>query len=91
MSDTISFAIGDVHGCAQKLQSLIAACEILSAGKGTRFILVGDYVDRGPNSKSVLDFLINEQSRDPSRVLVSVATTRRRFLPPRRLSALAAI
>lgn len=69
MSDVITFAIGDVHGCSQKLQSLIAACDVVSAGKQARFILVGDYVDRGPNPKSVLDFLIKEQSRDPYRFL----------------------
>ena len=65
----ITFAIGDVHGCLDKLRALIAACESICAGQDGRFILVGDYVDRGPDSKGVIDFLIGRQSCDPDRFI----------------------
>ena len=58
----ITVAIGDVHGSFDKLQSLLAACDRLCAGKDARFIFIGDYIDRGPRSKDVVDFLIAGQA-----------------------------
>jgi serine/threonine protein phosphatase 1 len=55
---TVTFAIGDVHGCFDKLELLIAACDLLSEGKDAHFVFIGDYVDRGPDSRRVIDFLI---------------------------------
>jgi serine/threonine protein phosphatase 1 len=43
----ISFAIGDIHECFDKLQSLLTACEGIGAGQRDRFLFVGDYIDRG--------------------------------------------
>jgi serine/threonine protein phosphatase 1 len=57
----ITFAIGDIHGCFDKLQSLLTACEGIGAGRRDRFLFVGDYIDRGADSKHVLDFLIRRQ------------------------------
>lgn len=50
-------AIGDIHGCAKTLQALL---ERLHSEFGTsrRYVFLGDYVDRGPDSKSVIDILI---------------------------------
>lgn len=45
-------AIGDVHGCAESLAALI---DTLDLQAGDHLVFVGDYVDRGPNSKSVID------------------------------------
>ena len=45
MDDVIAFAIGDIHGCFDKLTSLLSACDSIAAGKRTRFVFVGDYVD----------------------------------------------
>ncbi|WP_027544880.1 metallophosphoesterase family protein [Bradyrhizobium sp. WSM2254] len=67
MTDVITFAIGDVHGCSQKLERLIATCERVSARRQSRFILIGDYVDRGPDAKGGIDFLMKEQVRQPYR------------------------
>lgn len=67
MTDVITFAIGDVHGCSQKLERLIATCERVSTGRQSRFILIGDYVDRGPDAKGAIDFLMKEQVREPHR------------------------
>lgn len=67
MTDVITVAIGDVHGCSQKLEKLIVACERVDAGQQARFILLGDYVDRGPDAKGVIDLLMEKQLRDPER------------------------
>lgn len=58
MPDSNGFiAIGDVHGCPQSLKALLGKLdeEELSARK---IVFVGDYIDRGPDSKGVVDFLL---------------------------------
>ena len=54
------FAIGDVHGCSIALRRLDAE---LGFRPSDTVIMLGDYVDRGPDSKGVLDYLIGLQSR----------------------------
>ena len=49
-------AIGDIHGEYYKLQNLF---EKLSFSSNDTFVFLGDYIDRGPDSKKVIDFLIN--------------------------------
>ncbi|HUH67014.1 MAG TPA: metallophosphoesterase family protein [Syntrophales bacterium] len=51
------FAIGDIHGCKSHLERLISELDI----DADRDILVfmGDYVDRGPDPKGVIDFIID--------------------------------
>jgi serine/threonine protein phosphatase 1 len=49
-------AIGDVHGCITALTSLIDFVELRP---DDTIITLGDYVDRGPDSRAVLDFVIN--------------------------------
>lgn len=48
-------AIGDVHGCSETLKALI---EKLSPTREDHLLFIGDYTDRGPNSKAVIDQLI---------------------------------
>lgn len=45
-------AIGDIHGCAQTFKKLLERIEL---GKQDELILLGDMIDRGPDSKGVLD------------------------------------
>jgi len=49
--------VGDVHGESERLASVLASQVI----KGRRLIFVGDYIDRGPDSKGVLDLLVELQ------------------------------
>lgn len=49
------FAVGDVHGCFEELEALI---ERLPLDSNSVLVFLGDYVDRGPESKSVIDFII---------------------------------
>lgn len=45
--------IGDIHGCLGALDLVLQA-----AGPADRIITLGDYVDRGPDSRGVIDRLI---------------------------------
>ncbi|MBE1204589.1 serine/threonine protein phosphatase [Aminobacter carboxidus] len=60
LSDTVVYAVGDVHGCYQELASLehkiVADAATLPGRK--LIIMLGDYIDRGPDSARVLDHLI---------------------------------
>jgi serine/threonine protein phosphatase 1 len=67
MAGLITFAIGDIHGCLPELESLLAICERARAGRDARFVFIGDYIDRGPDSKEVIEFLIQRQCREPGR------------------------
>jgi serine/threonine protein phosphatase 1 len=67
VNSSITFAIGDIHGCFEKLKSLLAACDAFRGRQSAQFIFIGDYIDRGPQSKDVLDLLIKgggEQDRN---------------------------
>lgn len=48
-------AIGDIHGCAAALRALLAA---IDPRPDDTVVTLGDYVDRGLDSKGVLDELI---------------------------------
>lgn len=60
MEDTVVYAIGDVHGCYKELLSLEE--KIVLDGlqfRGRKIIvMLGDYIDRGPQSARVLDHLL---------------------------------
>ena len=55
------YAIGDVHGRLDLLRALIAAIDTEQKDAGTArptLVLLGDYVDRGPDSRVVVETLI---------------------------------
>jgi serine/threonine protein phosphatase 1 len=54
------FAIGDVHGCAKELNELL---EQLPLRSGDTVVFVGDYVDRGEDSRGVIDILLDLKKR----------------------------
>lgn len=47
-----TIAIGDIHGCDEALYALL---EAVAPVKDDLIILLGDYIDRGPNSRGVVD------------------------------------
>jgi len=60
------YAIGDVHGCADLLLSLIAKIEADAKGRenaDTTLIFLGDLIDRGPDSARVLNIVEDLKSR----------------------------
>lgn len=56
---SLTYAIGDIHGCLDKLRSLLLRCEMHAEGRPSAFVFVGDYIDRGPQSCGVIDCLID--------------------------------
>jgi serine/threonine protein phosphatase 1 len=50
------FAVGDIHGCFEKLETLMGILDI-NPGQDV-LVFVGDYIDRGPRSKDVVSYLI---------------------------------
>lgn len=53
-SSVLTFAIGDVHGCFAKLNKLMHRCGEYAGSRPHRFVLLGDYIDRGPESRPVI-------------------------------------
>lgn len=50
-----SYVIGDIHGCPDELATLI---EALPLDANDRLVFLGDYIDRGPDSKGVVSYLL---------------------------------
>lgn len=59
-SQSRRFVIGDIHGCSKALRTLI---ECIDPQPGDELVFLGDYVDRGPDSRGVIDQLIELQDR----------------------------
>lgn len=58
MSEQKFVAIGDIHGCPQSMKALL---EKLADYTDRTMVFIGDYIDRGANSKAVVDFLLDFQ------------------------------
>jgi serine/threonine protein phosphatase 1 len=55
-----TIAIGDIHGCSAALDELL---EAIHPQPDDTIVTLGDYVDRGPDSRGVIDRLIRLQSQ----------------------------
>ncbi len=51
------FAIGDIHGCVDQLDKMMSLINIKP--ERDTLVFIGDYIDRGPDSKAVVDCVIN--------------------------------
>ncbi|MEL6683248.1 MAG: metallophosphoesterase family protein [Pseudomonadota bacterium] len=56
MTDPV-YAIGDIHGQKAMLDSALALIEA-DGGQDAQIVFLGDYVDRGPDSRAVIETLI---------------------------------
>ena len=68
-----TYAIGDIHGHLDKLQALHALIESdrNACGDGEAPVVhIGDLVDRGPDSRGVIDYLIAAQARQAPWVVI---------------------
>lgn len=68
----VAFAIGDIHGRADLLAIMLEilereAAEALRSGGAPLVVFLGDYVDRGPASASVVDLLLQQRPTDCER------------------------
>ena len=61
-----TFAIGDIHGCLSALETLL---DFLNMRPDDRLVFLGDYVDRGPNSRGVIELLMR-LSQNPTHQFV---------------------
>ena len=61
--DTVVYAIGDLHGRADLLAELhrLIAIDVARRRQSRRVVVyLGDYIDRGPESRQVLDLLLDQ-------------------------------
>ena len=66
------YVVGDIHGCLDLLEALADAVERDDRKRGaseTTVVLLGDLVDRGPDSRGVIDFARRWQARRNVRIL----------------------
>lgn len=65
------YAIGDIHGCLEELGLMI---EFLKSseklGQQDQLVFIGDYVDRGPESKQVVQYLVDLSAEFPKTVFL---------------------
>ena len=52
------YAIGDLHGCPDELEVLLDA---IAPGDGDTVVFLGDYVDRGPAARQLIERLLGLQ------------------------------
>lgn len=52
-----AFAIGDIHGCSNTFKELLL--DKIKVDKSDTIYCVGDYIDRGNDSKGVIDFILD--------------------------------
>lgn len=67
------YAIGDIHGHLDLLQAahtLVEDDRAREGATGAPLIHIGDLVDRGPDSRGVIDHLVTQQASDPRLVVL---------------------
>jgi Calcineurin-like phosphoesterase len=58
-SDGRLFAIGDIHGCPDELAAML---QTIVPRSGDTVVFIGDYVDRGPSARDVVEQLLEFQN-----------------------------
>jgi serine/threonine protein phosphatase 1 len=67
MSEPRTFVIGDIHGCPDEVACLLDAIQPAS---GDTVVFLGDYVDRGPSPRAVIDRLLRLRHEGPQCVFL---------------------
>ena len=63
----ITYAISDIHGCSETLKSLLKKIKDFD-----KLIFLGDYIDRGPNSKEVIDIIRELQNKYGDKIVTLI-------------------
>jgi serine/threonine protein phosphatase 1 len=73
------YAIGDIHGCLNHLMNLL---ELVNPDLNRhKLVFIGDYLDRGPDSAKVVDFIINLKKKyNPANIICLMGNHERMFL-----------
>lgn len=65
------FAFGDIHGCFDELERVLQFLfDKQSAGVEDQFVFIGDYIDRGPASRQVIERLLRLKEDVPKTVFL---------------------
>ncbi|MGQ9687201.1 MAG: metallophosphoesterase family protein [Desulfobaccales bacterium] len=62
------YVIGDIHGCLAPLKRLLENLELDL--HRDRLLFVGDYIDRGPDSRGVVDYILGLRGRYPAENII---------------------
>jgi len=62
-----TFAIGDIHGDLKQLSKLMSRLPVLT--KDDTVVFMGDYLDRGPDSKGVIRYLMRLPAKTPAKIV----------------------
>jgi serine/threonine protein phosphatase 1 len=62
------FVIGDIHGYLNKLTELMS--KIHPDPQKDQLVFLGDYIDRGPQSKEVVDYVLKVKERFPRTIFL---------------------
>jgi serine/threonine protein phosphatase 1 len=62
------FAIGDIHGCYNKMRKIME--QIPFESERDQLVFLGDYIDRGVHSRQVLDYLVELKNKLPQTVFL---------------------
>lgn len=54
------WVVGDIHGCLTTFQHAVE--HIMRLEKVDQLVLLGDYIDRGPDNRGVLDYIMHLQN-----------------------------
>lgn len=65
-----TFAIGDIHGRLDVLDACIERIEQHRAGGAAKTVFLGDYIDRGPDSRGVIERLMEGSQTDMQWVIL---------------------
>ena len=65
------YAIGDMHGRSDVLADLLATIREDANGSPRELVFLGDYVDRGPDSRGVIDLILGEAD-DPTASVMAI-------------------
>lgn len=79
-SQTLTYAIGDVHGRADLLDTLLERIAAHAGDRAHRLVFLGDYVDRGPDSAAVLRTISRLNWAEPERVICLMGNHERMLL-----------
>ena len=55
-----TIAIGDIHGCSAALRAVVDAIQPTA---DDTLVLLGDYIDRGPDSRGIIEFVLDLEKR----------------------------
>lgn len=77
--EALTYVIGDIHGCLDALRQLLDRIRADADGAPHTLVTLGDYVDRGPDSRGVL-LLLQTLSSAPGSTMVCLMGNHDRML-----------